>query len=317
MTLQQLIYIVTLDQERSFVKAAETCFVTQPTLSQQINKLEEELGVLIFDRSKQPIETTDIGKEVVEQARKILKESDNLKALIGEMKGEVSGHLRLGVIPTVAPYLIHRFVAKFLAENPKLSLEIEEKTTSEIVRDLHAGKLDVGILATPIDDNDLLRSVLYYEPFCLYLNPDHPLLEQKQIDEKQLSSDDVLLLTEGHCLRDQALSLCKGRSKVGSTEKQLSMGSGSLDTLTHLVDQGYSYTFIPFLAKDSVKHTKNLRNFKGPVPSREISLVYLPHFRRDGVKKALIAAVQENLPEGVKGLKSQGISKINLKIKTD
>lgn len=315
MTLQQLIYVVSLDDEKSFVKAAEACFVTQPTLSQQIHKLEEELEVIIFDRSKQPIETTNIGREIVIQARKVLKESDNIKSLVGELRGEVSGKVRLGIIPTIAPYLIHRFVTQFLAKNPKLSLEIEERTTAEIVKDLHSGKLDLGILATPIDDNDLIRSVLFYEPFMLYLSPDHELLSFKQIEEKQLSSEDVLLLTEGHCLRDQALSLCKGRAK-NLTENQLRLGSGSLETLIHLVEQGYSYTFVPALAKDLVRQTKNMRSFKTPVPSREVSLVYLPHFRREAVKKALIEAIQSSLPDSVRPTKSQDISKIPLKIPT-
>lgn len=317
MTLTQLNYIVALDRHKNFVQAAEACNVTQPTLSQQIQKLEEELGVQLFDRSQQPIRLTPIGEHIVAQARIVLRESERIQDLVAEDKGEVGGEVRLGVIPTLAPYLLPCFAGDLLKKHKNLTLKIEEKTTSQIVSDLEDGLLDVGILSTPLADSNIKRSILFYEPFLIYASKSHHLLSKKRVDEKELSVVDALLLNEGHCLREQALTLCRSRKDKDIMDSRLQFESGSLETLLGVVDQGGGYTFLPYLAKEHVKNQDQIREFVTPVPTREVSLVYSPHYRRDSLKKALIEAIQAGIPQEIQKLKKDSFANINIKIKTN
>lgn len=316
MTLTQLTYIVALDRHKNFVQAAESCHVTQPTLSQQIQKLEDELGVQLFDRSQQPIRLTPIGELIVGQARVILRESERIQDLVSEDKGLVSGEVRLGIIPTLAPYLLPYFAGRLLEAHPQLTLKIEEKTTAQIVSDIEEGLLDVGILSTPLADSNLKRSVLFNEPFLIYASSSYPLLDKKKVDEKELSIADALLLNEGHCLREQALTLCRSKKDGSGADSRLRFESGSLETLLGVVDQGGGFTFLPFLAKSHVKHQERIREFSLPVPTREISLVYSAHYKREGVKRAIVEAVQSGIPTEIQKLKKDAIANINIKIKS-
>ncbi|MEJ2105202.1 MAG: LysR substrate-binding domain-containing protein, partial [Ignavibacteriaceae bacterium] len=208
MTLVQLYYIVAVDNFRHFAKAAEYCFVTQPTLSMQIHKLEEELGVLIFDRSKQPIIPTDIGSKIIRQARVILQESERLQGIIDDETGAFTGTLKIGIIPTVAPYLLPLFLKSFVQKYPKIELVIDEITTDEIVNGIHKDLVDVGILALPINQADIIERSLYFEPFVAYVSKTNSLYLKDKISIDDLSRDDLLLLKEGHCLREQTLKIC-------------------------------------------------------------------------------------------------------------
>ena len=222
MTLAQLQYIVSLDNFRHFAKAAEHSFVTQPTLSIQVQKLEEELGVLIFDRTKQPVIPTDVGSKIIRQARIILNESESLQYLIENETGKYSGTLRIGIIPTIAPYLIPLFLQSFVEKYPKIELVIDEITTPEIVRGIKKGLVDIGILALPINEVDMIEEALYYEPFVVYVSKYHPLYKKEKIALDDLSRDDLLLLKEGHCLRDQTLKICSSSERYKSTGEKRS-----------------------------------------------------------------------------------------------
>jgi len=295
MTLTQLYYIVAVDNFRHFGTAAEHSFITQPTLSMQIQKLEEELGVLIFDRGKQPIVPTEIGEKILKQARTILQESERLQNIVESETGEYTGTLKIGIIPTIAPYLLPSFLQSFIEKYPNLELIIDEITTSDILTGIHKDLIDVGILALPVNDQDITERMLYFEPFVAYVGKKSPLYKKNKVDVDDLSTNDLLLLKEGHCLRGHALKLCK------STEKEWSQGkrkilfeSGTLDTLKKLVEQDFGITLLPFLAIKDLESKEKIalvREFNPPVPKREIGLV----FSKAYLKRHLIEALAEEI----------------------
>lgn len=278
MTLLQLSYIVSVDKHRSFSKAAKGCFVTQPTLSMQIQKLEEELGILIFDRGKKPIAATEIGKVIIEQAHTILHESEKIRQSIEAEMTEITGLFRVGIIPTLAPYLLNLFLQNFMDKHPRVELVIEELQTKEIVERLVTDKLDGGILATPLHQKNLLERPLFYEPFVAYVSEAHRLNSRKKIHVSDLQLSDMWLLTEGHCFRGQTVALCKQKRPDHVRGKgSLKFESGNLDTLRKLVEQNYGMTLLPYLAVKELSDEKKklyMREFISPVPKREISLIY-------------------------------------------
>src|SRR5690606_4215779 len=207
MTITQLHYVLAIAEHKNFTKAAEKCFVTQPTLSTQIQKLEEELDVLIFDRGKKPIELTDVGRKIVHQARNIVNESDRIQDIVDQQKGFIGGEFRLGIIPTVMPTLLPMFLKSFIKKYPKVKLKIEELNTEEIMQRLHEGHLDAGIAATPLENEHIKERPLYYEPFVGYIPKDHRLSEKKKLEVSDLEIDDMLLLEDGHCFRDGGINL--------------------------------------------------------------------------------------------------------------
>ncbi len=295
MTLAQLYYIVAVDNFRHFGTAASHCFVTQPTLSMQIQKLEEELGVLIFDRSKQPVVPTDIGAKILKQAKIILHESERLQNIIDSETGEFNGTLKIGIIPTIAPYLIPLFLDTFVKKYPSIELVIDEVTTKEIIRGLNKDLLDVGILALPVDIPDFVERILYYEPFVAYISKKHLLYKKEKLDVDDLSRDDLLLLKEGHCLRGHVLKLCKSSEKEWrENERKILFESGTIDTLKKLVEQNFGITLLPYLAIKDIENKEQLslvREFNPPVPKREVGLVYSKAF----LKKHLINALAEEI----------------------
>ena len=208
MTITQLNYIIAVDTHRHFARAAESCFVTQPTLSMQIHKLEEELGVTIFDRSRKPLQPTDIGVQILEQARIIITEERRIEEIIQLHKGEIAGDFKLAIIPTVASTLLPRFLKCFISQYPKVNLQIEELQTKVILERLKNGLLDAAILATPLSQDGIMEKPLYYEPFMAYTPMDHRLFKEKFLDNSDLDVNDILLLHEGHCFRDSVINLC-------------------------------------------------------------------------------------------------------------
>lgn len=295
MTLQQLEYILALDTHRHFVNAAESCFVTQPTLTLQIKKLETEMGLQIFDRSKHPIEPTKTGLKVIESARQILREVNGLKSFINMEKDDLSGTFRIGVIPTVAPYLMPRFLKQFIDANPKINLVIREIESEQIIADLKNDLLDIGILATPLEENSLREIPLYNEPFLIYSAEQHPLFKQQHIQPRDLPEKGLWLLNQGHCLRNQVLSVC--RQKKNSSNNNLSYESGSIETLKNLVKNNMGYTLVPELSVlDTLTTDERIQRFDKPEPSREISMVVHQSFNKEAILEMIKVSILQNTP---------------------
>jgi LysR family transcriptional regulator, hydrogen peroxide-inducible genes activator len=310
MTLVQLEYLVSLDTYRNFVLAAEKCFVTQPTLSMQIQKLEEHLGVKLFDRSKQPVIPTEIGLEIIEQARTILKESGKLKEIIAEKKGEISGELKVGIIPTIAPYLLPQVISNFMDKYPDVQLIIWEYTTEQIIQQLKSGILDCGILSTPVDDRSIHEMPLFYESFVVYISKSHSLLKKKLLKAADLNPEEVWLLNEGHCMRNQVLNICQ--RKKASRGKQFEYNTGSVETLKRMVDLNNGITILPELAISDLteEQSERIRHFKSPEPTREISMVTHRNFLKRNLISTLQREINEVIPMALRTKKKKEVMEI-------
>lgn len=295
MTQTQMQYIVAVDNYKSFIKASEKTFVTQPTLSMQIKKLEEELGIIIFDRSKMPVATTDIGHKIITQARKALLESNLIYDIIKEESDIITGEFRLGVIPTIAPFLLPLFLEKFVKKNNGLELTIEELQTEEIIDRLKKDEIDAGIVATPLSNKEITELPIYYEPFYAYVSQKHSLFEKGKISSKDLNINDVWLLKEGHCFRDQVVNICSANKNLNTDKKPLLNFEGAtLDTVIRMVENNFGMTLIPYLLGKELNLTrkrKYIREFKNPIPKREISII----FQRSFLKRKIIYKLQEEI----------------------
>jgi LysR family hydrogen peroxide-inducible transcriptional activator len=296
MNLQQLEYIIAVDQYRHFAKAAEKSYVTQPTLSMMIKKLEEELDIVIFDRNKHPIAPTREGEEVIRRAKVMVAEANNLKQYSKELKGEISGELRLGIIPTLAPYLLPLFLRSFTNKFPSVKLYIHEMVTDGIIAKIKSGDLDIGLLATPLGEPQISENVLFYEEFFAYASQTEKLPSKKYLLPKEIDPSHLWLLEEGHCLRNQVFNLCELKKQTASSEN-LHYEAGSIETLINLVDRYNGITIIPQMALLNLKPSqrKKVREFSNPKPVREISLVALKNFPRkvilDKLKEEIIKAL--------------------------
>ncbi len=273
MTITQLKYILAVNNFRHFAKAAEASHVTQPTLSMQIQKLEDELGILIFDRSKHPIVPTPLGERILEQAKKILYESEVLEQMAKQIKGSFEGELKVAVIPTIAPSLLPRFVPEFTRKYPKLQLRIEELKTDEMIEALRSDHIDVGIAATPLEEKGIVEKPLYYEPFMAFVPEYHKFAKDSFLVSSEIDVDDLLLLNEGHCFRNSVLRLCNAGPEQAS---KLRMESGNFETLIRLAHRGMGMTLLPYMtAIDlSEKYKPHVKPIAEPTPSREVSLLY-------------------------------------------
>ncbi|MGV3638626.1 MAG: hydrogen peroxide-inducible genes activator [Flavobacteriales bacterium] len=295
MTLQQLHYIVAVEDTGQFSRAAQLCHVTQPTLTTMVRKLEDELGLSIFDRRTLPVRPTAEGAAVLDQARVVLREADQLKALVKEVHTGTAGTYRIGIIPTLAPYLLPLFLGRFAEEHPEAHLTIDERRTSRIVKGLRAGRLDIGILAGPVDEPDLESITLFHEPFLAYLPAGHPLLKNRRITRKDVRRLPLWVLGEGHCLRDQALSICQHPS--GGGHENIRYSTGSIETLKRLVNSGSGVTLVPELSVGP--EDRHVRRFLAPEPAREVvMLVRTPFVRRkalDALTKAIRSALRQRL----------------------
>ncbi|MCP2043433.1 hydrogen peroxide-inducible genes activator [Pontibacter sp. HSC-36F09] len=308
MTLVQLEYLLAVDTHRHFATAADNCFVTQPTLSMQLQKLEEELGVQLFDRSRVPVRPTEIGKEVIAQARIVVAESKKIREIVQNQKQELSGELRVGVIPTLAPYLIPLFVTSFMEKYPDVRLVVQELLTEEIVQKLNYELLDVGLLVTPLEDKSIKELPLFYEAFVAYINPSHPLANSKAISPEQLDLDELWVLNEGHCFRSQVLNICN-RGGGTTPSGHFDYKSGSLETLKRIVETQRGLTLLPELSVLDIPAEKQLlvHTFREPQPQREVSLVV----HRSFLKKRLIEALQNEIvaaiPAHIRNRKNQQV----------
>jgi LysR family transcriptional regulator, hydrogen peroxide-inducible genes activator len=308
MTLQQLEYLLAVDAYKQFSKAAEKCFVTQPSLSAMIQKLEEELNVKIFDRSKQPIVPTEIGSDIIAQARLILSETEHLKQMVKDRMGIVSGELRLGIIPTLAPYLLPLFLKAFSEQFSDLKLSITELTTENLMADLKKGTLDVGLMATSAKDRQLFEEPIFYEEFIVYAPHESTVLNKKYLLAEDIDANRLMLLQEGHCMRKQVINLC-ALQKTQSSLSNINYEAGSLETLKRLVETHSGITILPQLAVLAMSEgqAQHVRFFKPPAPVREISLVTHQSLAKKRLISALKAAICDHLPPSIKQTKQKRV----------
>lgn len=299
MNFQQLEYIIAVDTYRHFATAAEKSFVTQPTLSMMIQKLEDELNVKIFDRSKQPVVPTLIGENIINQARVVLHEAKKIKEIATNNENAISGEFKLAIIPTLAPYLLPLFIRQFIKKHPLVKLIVTEMVTEQIIENLKKGNIDAGLLVTPLNESSIYELPLFYEPFWAYVSEKEKLYDKKYLLPADINPDNLWLLEEGHCFRTQILNLCELKKK--SESANFEYAAGSIETLVKLVNQESGITVIPELATldMSAKQKKHLRAFKAPVPVREVSLVMHRFFHKENIVKAMSKEIKACVPESM------------------
>jgi LysR family hydrogen peroxide-inducible transcriptional activator len=298
MNLQQLEYVLAVDRYRHFAKAAEKSNVTQPTLSMMIMKLEEELGVRIFDRKKSPVEPTTEGKEIIQRAAQILADVSSLKEFVRGIRMDVSGEVNLAIIPTLAPYLLPLFLPAFIEQHPLLKVNIRELVTPDLIAAIKSGEVDIGLMATPLNDERLVEHSVFYEEFFAYVSPKEKLYQKKYMLPKDIDLSKLWMLEEGHCFRNQVFNLCELKMKDVRSDR-LHYQAGSLETLKNLVDHNKGITILPYLATLDLttKQKQQVREFAPPKPAREISLVVNVNFSRKNVLNAMKVEIQKYVPE--------------------
>lgn len=304
MTLTQLEYLVALDTHRHFVQASEKCFVTQPTLSMQIQKLEDELGVKIFDRTKQPVIPTEIGTRILAQARVVLREAGLIRQLISEQKDTMTGEIRIGIIPTLAPYLLPPLFKNIREKYPQVKLVIKETITEEVMQELKNNRLDCGIVVTPLKDASIKEDILFYEELFVYVSKKNALHDKKYVLPTEIDPSQLWLLEEGHCFRSQVLNLCELRKY---SEVHFKYETGNIETLKRMVDKSDGLTILPELAvmEFSKPQLALVKRLKEPSPAREVSLVT----HRDHLKTKLIQILKAE----ILALVPKGMQKLNKK----
>lgn len=307
MTLQQLEYIVALEKFRHFTKAAEYCNVTQPTLSAMIQKLEDELEVKIFDRSQQPIAPTAAGLLVIKQAKEALVQAEQIKNIVQEQKQDVAGKFTLGILPTIAPYLLPRFISVLMKKYPKLELRIAELKTHEIKRALLNGEIDAGVLADIEDLEEYNISHLFYEQYMAYVSKSCPLYEKQLVKSSDLQNHQVWLLDEGHCFRDQMVKYCQIKS---AQDSQMTYSLGSIETFMRMVESGCGVTFIPWMAVQQLSESQKelVRPFAIPVPTRHLVVATNKNFIRNTILTAIIEEIQASVPKAMHSLATSQVA---------
>lgn len=303
MNLQQLEYIHALDKYRHFGRAADHCQVTQPTLSTMIQKLEEELGVKIFDRGHQPIQPTAVGRLILDQAAVILRQTEQLQEVIRQESEALSGTVRLAVLPTIAPYLLPLLLPRVRKELPELRLQITELKTSECIEGLLSGEQDLAIIATASQRPELTDHPLYYEEFTAYVSPQSSLYQEEHIRSSEVGRQHLWLLDEGHCFRDQLVKFCH---LSHNSLQQITYRRGSLETFMHFVDQGDGVTFLPELALESLPQERRpqAKRFALPRPTRGVTLVHHREYIRQHLVEELIRLGQAAVPASMRQLSS-------------
>jgi LysR family hydrogen peroxide-inducible transcriptional activator len=310
MTLTQLEYVVAVDTHRRFQAAADQCFVTQPTLSMQLQKLEEELGVKIFDRTKQPVIPTEIGMAIIAQARIVLKEAGIIHQLVKDQQNIMSGELRIGIIPTLAPYLLPTLFKHMRSKYPQLNLIVKETITEEIIQELKQNRLDCALVVTPLKDAAIREDALFYEELFVYVSRKNALYDKKYVLAQDIDPGELWLLEEGHCFRSQILNLCELRK---SGDLHFKYETGNIESLRRMVDKSHGITILPELAvmEFSKPQLKLVKKLKEPSPVREVSLAT----HRDHIKTKLIQTLKEEvlaiIPERMKELRRKKIVEIN------
>ncbi|MEB8344468.1 LysR substrate-binding domain-containing protein [Flavobacteriaceae bacterium KMM 6898] len=297
MTITQLQYVLAVAEYQNFTLAAEKSFVTQPTLSMQVQKLEDELDILIFDRSKKPISVTEVGQKIVSQAKNIVNEANRIKDIVDQEKGFIGGEYTLGIIPTIMPTLLPMFLKTFIKKYPKVNLIIKEQNTDSLIRNIQDGHLDAAIAATPLEVEYIKERPLYYEPFVGYVPPNNKLHKLVKLNPEDLDINEVLLLRDGHCFRDGIINLCKSTKSFEDDHFQLQ--SGSFETLVNLSNEGLGMTLLPYLNTLELDDKKklNLRHFNSPSPAREVSLIY----HKSELKIQITEAIRDVIASVVRG----------------
>jgi LysR family hydrogen peroxide-inducible transcriptional activator len=298
MTVQQLRYIVTLDQERHFARAAELCSVTQPGLTIQLKNLEEEIGVKIFDRSRVPLKPTAIGEEIIEKARKVLREIDSIQNLVVDKKNDLKGTLKVGVISTLSPYLVPLFIRQLEQAVPKMKFAIKEASTGDLINDLETGRLDVAIMATPTGSPYLKEFPVFQEPFVAYLHNGHPGIKEKYYQLREQDKFELLLLQEEYCYNAQLLDICdKNKKKINDT---FSYDINSIEMLKNMVRASLGFAIVPWLSVMNELEEGYCKPFREPIPVREISLVVSDSFTRKLVLEKMSETIWGCLPKALK-----------------
>lgn len=299
MTITQLEYAVAVATYRSFVQAAEKCFVTQPTLSMQIQKLEDELGIRLFDRTKHPIAVTEIGETVIAQSRTALAECGKIGEIVEKEQGRITGPFRLAVIPTAAPYILPGLLERYTAAYPDVALRISEKETTAAIKALRNGEIDAALLSTPLSERDLREYPLYYEAFVAYFSEGEEALKKRMVTPEDVALERVWLLSEGNCMRNQVLDLCSEQVEKLQAERPLRYESSHVETLRRMVDTAGGLTIMPELAAMELSEDAQdrLRYFAEPEPVREISLVTTDHFVRMALLQSLMDEIGRGVPE--------------------
>jgi LysR family transcriptional regulator, hydrogen peroxide-inducible genes activator len=310
MTITQLEYLVALDTHRHFLTASEHCHVTQPTLSMQIQKLEEELGVKIFDRTKQPVIPTEIGTTLIAQARVILREANRIKQIITDQKDTLAGELRIGIIPTLAPYLLPPLYKYVRDKYPQINLIIREAITEEVINELKNNRLDCGIVVTPLSDPSIKEDVLFYEELFVYVSKKNSLIDKKYVLPSEIDPTQLWLLEEGHCFRSQILNLCELR-KV--SDLHFKYETGNIETLKRMVDKSDGITILPELAvmEFSPSQMKLIKRLKDPTPAREVSLVTHRDYIKSNLIKTLKDGILDIVPAQMRKLQNKKVVEIN------
>ena len=303
MTLQQLEYILAVNQFRHFAKAAEYCRVTQPTLSAMIQKLEEELDTRIFDRSQQPVCPTPVGIHIIEQAQNILVQANRIKNIIEEDKHSLTGTFKLGILPTVAPYLLPRFFPQLMKKYPDLDIRVVEMKTNDIKKALQTGEIDAGIVASLAGMEELQQTPLFYEQFFAYVSREDALFNNEVIRTSDLNGEQLWLLDEGHCFRDQLVRFCQMKSARAS---QLAYHLGSMETFMRMVESGKGVTFIPELAVLQLGDAQKelVRSFAIPCPTRQVVLLTNKNFIRHTLLEVLVKEIKLSVPKEMLSLKA-------------
>jgi LysR family hydrogen peroxide-inducible transcriptional activator len=305
-SLTQMEYVLAVRRLGHFAKAAEACHVTQPTLSMQIQKLEEDLGVILFDRSKKPILMTEAGMALIDQFQTILFESKKIESIITNLKGTgIKGQLIVGIIPTIAPYLLPSVLKEFDKKSTAAELKISEMQTQQIVEALNNDEIDVGILALPLKIDKVIEKPLYYEPFSILYKKGHEIGKNKKVKQSQLKSDEIWLLQEGHCLRNQTLDICS--TKLGKRHKKFEFESGSLETLKNLVSEYGGYTLMPKMAARDINNKVDLIDFEKPIPARQIGLVYRREHHKSELIELLSSTILQAIPEDIRHIKQKDL----------
>ncbi len=291
MTIAQLKYLLAVAKHLNFTRASVQCHVTQPTLSMQIQKLEDELGIIIFDRNKKPIKVTEIGRKIIEQAKIIVNESGRITDLVQQEKGFIGGDYKLGIIPTIVPTLLPMFLRTFIKKYPEVNLQVVEIPTEQMMAEIIEGKLDAGIAATPLEEEKIIERPLYVEPFVGFIPETHRLFKKNELKEQDLDVKDILLLDEGHCFRDNILNIC---STLTKDEQDFELNIGNFDALIKMSKEGLGMTLLPYLQTEDLcqKDKKYLRNFVKPEPAREVSLIHSKDIYKKNVTDALFKTIR-------------------------
>lgn len=307
MTNTQLAYLVAVDRHGSFSEAAAHCFVTQPTLSMQIQKLEGELGVTLFDRRQKPVQATPLGRQVIDQAYRALEAFKGIETLVREQRETLSGELRLGIIPTLGPYLLPRFLPAFLADHPEVRVTVRELLTADIVDSLRRDGLDVGIAATPLGIAGISETALFYEPFTGLVARGHRLAAGTVLRVEDVAAEEMMLVGSGHCLHTQVQRLCaRGAAPDAFGGTPLRFVGGSLEAVVRVVAAGHGVTLLPELAVRDLPADllPLLRPLRPPVPARAVSLITHGEGIRTRLLDHLRRSILKAVPDGLKNRRS-------------